>query len=83
MKFTLIVVLYAMSYGYTATTSTGSNTITSCSSNGTGSLNCATSSPQKVTRTIKIPMPDLKECLEARHQFDTYEYIIATACSAE
>lgn len=84
MKFTLIIVLSISQY---LSSSSGTSTIIAGStSNGTGQstsgpmLTLTTSAGQKV---VKIPMPDLKACLDARHQFDDYERVIAVACSAD
>lgn len=81
MKFTLIVVLSISQY---LSSSSGTSTIYS-----SGNLQGAAPAPALTglalggQKVVKIPMPDLKACLDARHQFDDYERVIAVACSAD
>lgn len=85
MKFTLVVILYAMNYNYINTVSTSSSTnssITVCSNNSaTYSSNVPISN--RTNTKIAISMPDLKACIEARKQFDSYENLVAATCDAK
>ena len=79
MKFTLVVVLYAINHIYSTTASTTNGSNYSTSSSGT----YITQSTNRTNTKISIPMPDLKSCIEARKQFDSYENLIAATCDAK
>lgn len=73
MKVTLIVVMalyqqFSNSTSVTIPTSSGNLSMSSVGPN---------------IKIVRIPMPDLKSCLEARHQFDDYQFIQVASCSAE
>jgi hypothetical protein len=70
MHVTLIIVL--STWAATATGSSGTNAVTTYST-----------ITMPAPKVVRIPMPDLKACLDARHQFDDYQTLIAAACSAE
>jgi len=73
MKITLIIILLNWN---PVTINSASTSVAVCSTSGTSAY---TLPPTKV----RIPMPDLKSCLEARHQIDDYSMLVAAACSAE
>jgi hypothetical protein len=78
MKFTLLILLSNLiNYNTISSSTTGSYIV--CGNISDCKATSAVSSYSK----IKITMPDLKSCLEARKQFDDNSNVIVAACSAE
>jgi hypothetical protein len=78
MKITLVLILL----NYTSFSYTPTSTSMSTSSTATSSI-CTGSAMTPMPAKVSIPMPDLKSCLEARHQIDGYTMLASAACSAE
>jgi hypothetical protein len=76
MKITLIIILLNWNPVVTINSASTVGSVAVCNTNGASAY---TLPPTKV----RIPMPDLKSCLEARHQIDDYSMLVAAACSAE
>lgn len=80
MKITLIIILMNLQTYMATTNGSQSNLIIS---GQYGCTNSTCANAQTSWKKISFPMPDLKSCLDARHQFDDYSMLISAACSAE
>lgn len=79
MKITLLLVLLNWSPSNVSMTATTTSTAQMSTTGTTYSTPLRSPSPT----VVRVPMPDLKSCLDARHQIDGYSMLVAAACSAE